>query len=578
MSTMSGSHLRHHNQQQRWQKESGDKSIGLGETLSTSHGTSEGDRTVPQSPPTLRAGKDTPEAIRTGPPAARLPEKSASVLKRDAIDAAGGGGRLRRLAWLSMILLVIQGTAMSVVLRVSRMAEGRPYLPSVSVLLSEVIKLAICLTVKIFDRRGNDLLVRLLQPELPGLPTVLQQPSSRSEKSSPNNDGSAENSGVASRGRSIVKRRGLVAPLLSLSKRKILSEAFRHALPMALPAGMFASQQVLLIAAATYLDAVTYQILNQASKLIPTAVFARILLGQRLLPLQWASIPVLAGGVVLVTLNNNSASSSGSSHSINTMHSENAVSFADWMFGMVACLIAGISSAFAGVYFEKYVKGRHAASLWTRNVQLGMFAVPFCILYASIRDGEKIHRYGWLQGFTLSAWIVVLLQVFGGLVIGMVTKYTSSVLKNFALAISVILTVLVAIPLFDQWPSIFFLFGVTLVLSSVFMYSNGAANLGKESGSMTTMFAPMVSASRPYFKCVTKLFHWMVGTCHQNRLRRHKLWSIVVVSTSLAGLVALWLIIIAFLESAWLRAYGRNNTSILPWFVSADTDYLENGP
>ena len=30
----------------------------------------------------------------------------------------------------------------------------------------------------------------------------------------------------------------------------------------------------------------------------------------------------------------------------------------------------------AGVYFEKYVKGKHAASLWVRNIQLGMFGVP----------------------------------------------------------------------------------------------------------------------------------------------------------------------------------------------------------
>ena len=42
------------------------------------------------------------------------------------------------------------------------------------------------------------------------------------------------------------------------------------------------------------------------------------------------------------------------------------------------------------------------------------------------------------------------MQVFGGLVTGMVVKYCDNILKNFALAISVILTVLVAIPLFGQ--------------------------------------------------------------------------------------------------------------------------------
>lgn len=35
------------------------------------------------------------------------------------------------------------------------------------------------------------------------------------------------------------------------------------------------------------------------------------------------------------------------------------------------------------MYFEKYVKGKHAASLWVRNIQLGIYGVPLrcgCVL------------------------------------------------------------------------------------------------------------------------------------------------------------------------------------------------------
>lgn len=41
-------------------------------------------------------------------------------------------------------------------------------------------------------------------------------------------------------------------------------------------------------------------------------------------------------------------------------------------------------------------------------------------------------------------------QVFGGLIVGMVVKYADNILKNFANAVSVILTVLFAVPLFGQ--------------------------------------------------------------------------------------------------------------------------------
>jgi UDP-sugar transporter A1/2/3 len=146
------------------------------------------------------------------------------------------------------------------------------------------------------------------------------------------------------------------------------------------------------------------------------------------------------------------------------------VSQAKWFLGMVACSLSGMSSAFAGVYFEKYVKGRHAASLWVRNVQLAAFGLPFSGIYAWSMNQKLIRQHGWLQGFGISTWIVVALQVFGGLVTGMVVKYCDNILKNFSLAVSVILTVLLAIPLFGQWPSMFFLVGVALVLLSVFMY------------------------------------------------------------------------------------------------------------
>lgn len=52
----------------------------------------------------------------------------------------------------------------------------------------------------------------------------------------------------------------------------------------------------------------------------------------------------------------------------------------------------------------------------------------------------------------------------------MVVKYADNILKNFANALSVIFTVIGAMPLFGQYPSIFFLFGVLGVLLSVFMY------------------------------------------------------------------------------------------------------------
>ncbi|EFN52865.1 hypothetical protein CHLNCDRAFT_12764, partial [Chlorella variabilis] len=186
----------------------------------------------------------------------------------------------------------------------------------------------------------------------------------------------------------------------------------------------------LLIVAATHLDAVAFQIFSQSFKLVPTALFAYWLLGQMLEPMQASAAAAAAAPDWPAAC----APPSG----------------LDYVTGMVACSVSGLSSAYAGVYFEKFVKGRHAASLWVRNIQLGMFGVPLSTAYALLKDGWRIRQGGVMQGFDAATWMVVALQVFGGLVTGMVVKYCDNILKNFALAISVILTVLVAIPLFGQ--------------------------------------------------------------------------------------------------------------------------------
>ena len=85
---------------------------------------------------------------------------------------------------------------------------------------------------------------------------------------------------------------------------------------MAVPAALFVAQQLLVIVAASHLDAVTFQICSQSFKIVPTALFAVWLLGQALTPSQWASLPVLALGTVFVTLNGSNASSGGSASAV----------------------------------------------------------------------------------------------------------------------------------------------------------------------------------------------------------------------------------------------------------------------
>lgn len=117
---------------------------------------------------------------------------------------------------------------------------------------------------------------------------------------------------------------------------EILGKSF----PMFVPAALFVMQQVLVIVAASHLDAVTFQICSQSFKILPTAFFAVWLLGQFLTPMQWASLPVLVIGVVFVTLNGNTpqqANPSGLAGSADHL-----------VLGLGASAMSGLSSAYAG--------------------------------------------------------------------------------------------------------------------------------------------------------------------------------------------------------------------------------------
>lgn len=320
-----------------------------------------------------------------------------------------------RMALISMFLLVTQGTVTTILLKISRSRPGTPYLGSIIVILVELTKLAAC--------------------------SLMQLRETATE----------------------ARRTG--APLGAAVRQEFQMIAARSR-PMALPAGLFVCQQLLIIVAATNLDVVAFQIFNQSFKVVPTALFAFWLLGQRLEAVQWGSIPVLALGVIMVTLNNGD----GGGGKVKAA-AESGAHLSSWFIGMLACSATGLSSAFAGVYFEQYVKGSNAASLAVRNIQLGMYGVPLSTGYALAWDWRALQAGGALQGFDSLTWVVIVLSACGGLVVGSVVKYCDNVVKNFALAVSVILTTLAAIPVFGQWPTPAFLLGVVFVLLSLAMYS-----------------------------------------------------------------------------------------------------------
>ena len=127
---------------------------------------------------------------------------------------------------------------------------------------------------------------------------------------------------------------------------------------------------------------------------------------------------------------------------------------------------------------EGIIKSRRNVSLWTRNIQLGISSILFAII-ACFKDYELILKYGFFQHYGPLVWYVILLQAIGGIIISLVVKQTSSVIKGFATAGSVILSCLLSSIFIKDFSSfnIKFVIGTLIVCTSILSYSYGQKNM-----------------------------------------------------------------------------------------------------
>ncbi|OAF70831.1 putative UDP-sugar transporter protein SLC35A5 [Intoshia linei] len=232
---------------------------------------------------------------------------------------------------------------------------------------------------------------------------------------------------------------------------------------ISVPGVIYMIQNNLSYIAISNLDATTFQVSYQL-KILTTGLFSVILLGKKLTIRQWISLFLLFVGISLVQLDNPTIQ-----NSIDSIDTEKSKFVGISMVGIV-CLTSG----FAGVYFEKVLKGSNK-TLWIRNIQMsavGLISGVFLMMY---RDYENIQLFGILHGYDFIVYTIIFLQAFGGLLVACVVKYADNILKGFSTSISIILSCLFSLYIFNYIFGYIFICGVGIVSYSVYMYARYAA-------------------------------------------------------------------------------------------------------
>ncbi|TKA69582.1 hypothetical protein B0A49_04499 [Cryomyces minteri] len=313
---------------------------------------------------------------------------------------------------------------------------GQRYFTSTAVFLNEVIKLAISLTMALYDISAN----------LPSSSTA-------------------------------------TALFSSLSSAVFTGDSWK----LAIPAMLYTLQNSLQYVAISNLDAATFQVTYQL-KILTTALFSVTMLGRTLSTRKWLSLVLLMIGVAIVQIPSGPDATSiptlkelkdGQAdlhlpRSLEELRDLGSLAAAQLTkrsatyegidedfaaanpqlnasIGLAAVIVACILSGLAGVYFEKVVKDKTTAStpnvsVWVRNVQLSFYSLfPALFIGVIFKDGENIAKSGFFVGYNWVVWAAIAMQATGGVVVALVVNYADNIAKNFATSISIVVSFLASV-------------------------------------------------------------------------------------------------------------------------------------
>jgi len=242
---------------------------------------------------------------------------------------------------------------------------------------------------------------------------------------------------------------------------KKLTWLIRNSLVMSVPALCYFLQNVLAYTALENLSSSVYGVLQQA-KILTAALFTVVLLRRSISIPKWRALLLLFLGATLVE------------HHTFQEHGDDAKG--NPVKGTVAMMTMITMSGFAGVYYEKMLKGVNQSphdklSVWDRNVQLAFWSIGFSF-FGLFKDREQIQEEGLFYGWSMVTVFQYFLMTSGGLLIAVIIKYCDVIIKGMATTIA-----LITISLLSWWflgdnLDLIFLIGMTVTIIAVFNYND----------------------------------------------------------------------------------------------------------
>jgi len=250
----------------------------------------------------------------------------------------------------------------------------------------------------------------------------------------------------------------------------------KNSLVMGVPALCYFVQNLLAYTALENLSSSVYGVLQQA-KILTAAIFSVVLLRKKISLTKWRALLLIFLGATLVE------------HHTFQEHGDDSTG--NPVTGTIAMLTMISMSGFAGVYYEKMLKGVNQSpsdklSVWDRNVQLATWSIGFA-MFGLFNDRAKIQENGLFYGWSFVTVFQCFLMTSGGLLVAVIIKYCDVIIKGMATTIALITISLVGWWFLGDNLDLIFVIGMTCTIIAVLNYNEklpeakvGATKLEKE--------------------------------------------------------------------------------------------------
>jgi len=236
----------------------------------------------------------------------------------------------------------------------------------------------------------------------------------------------------------------------------------RNLAPFAIPGAIYFVNNNLIFIILAYVNSTTYQILSSL-KTVFTGILFRVILKHKLGDLQMLAIVLLTCGTATSQIGTAAAPCEGQAAAPSSR------------IGVAAAVLTCVLSAFGGVYSERLMKqDARAHSIHLQNMLLYLWGVGFNLLALVGGDGGRILQSGLVDGYTLTVWLLVLNNALNGLAISAILKYTDNIVRVFAHAAAMMLTMILEVGLFGATPTPQLLISATVVACAVYLYNRSA--------------------------------------------------------------------------------------------------------